>query len=155
MKTCRLALALGGVLAASGWAAAAPGLAWGVQAGLQAPLGSDLRYTTGSGLNPALGLHMDWNAAPEWGLRTRADLAWFSSGDQQSTALSIQQAIHTRVRNGALGEEWLWQAMITDEYGKTISRVSTTIQNVNIYRKYQSQPCMFLLSKKCRHIFHV
>lgn len=34
----------------------------------------------------------------------------------------------------ALGEEWLWQAMITDEYGKTISRVSTTIQNVNIYR---------------------
>ncbi len=34
----------------------------------------------------------------------------------------------------ALGEEWLWQPMITDEYGKTISRVGTTLQGVNIYR---------------------
>jgi len=110
MKTCRLALALGGVLAASGWAAAqAPAFDWGVQTGLQAPLQGDLRFTTGSGLNPELGLHADWNASPDWSLRTRLDLAWFSSGDQQSTALPIQQAIHTRVRNGALGEEWLYR----------------------------------------------
>src|SRR5665647_1620100 len=33
------------------------------------------------------------------------------------------------------GEEWQWQSLITDQYGKTISEIYTTLHHVNILNK--------------------
>ncbi|KQS36036.1 DUF4268 domain-containing protein [Pedobacter sp. Leaf194] len=35
----------------------------------------------------------------------------------------------------SMGEQWHWMQDATDEYGKTVSRISTTLENVNIYNK--------------------
>ena len=35
----------------------------------------------------------------------------------------------------ALGEEWAWQLHQQNEYGKTVSRIYTEIENVSIYKK--------------------
>ena len=66
---------------------------------------------------------------------TRATIAIvFSHPDADTQAAHYDQLTQLKAMlQQALGEDWQWQPMITDEYGKTISRVCTTIQNANIY----------------------
>lgn len=101
-------LCLAALLAGPGLQAAEP-LVWGVQAGLRMPLQSDLRVTTGSGLDPSLGVHGDWNFREGQTLRVRLDLGAFSSADQVQPGPPYQQAIHTRVKDTALGAEYLYR----------------------------------------------
>ncbi len=42
---------------------------------------------------------------------------------------------YKEILHQALGEEWNWQLFIEDENHKTISRISTSIENVNIFNK--------------------
>ena len=35
----------------------------------------------------------------------------------------------------AAGEEWIWQLHTTDDYGKTISRIYTELQDVSIFKR--------------------
>ena len=42
----------------------------------------------------------------------------------------LKHLLHT-----ALGEEWTWTLHTTDEYGKTISRIYTELDGVNIFKK--------------------
>ena len=59
----------------------------------------------------------------------------FSHSDANIQAAHYDQLVQLKAMlQQALGEDWQWQPMITDEYGKTISRIGTAIQNVNIYR---------------------
>lgn len=89
--------------------AAGDTLRWGLQAGLMAPLQTDLKIVTGSGLNPLGGLHLDWNLSRSQTLRTRVDAGFFSSTDQSASTASFQQTIHTRFRNVSLGAEYLFR----------------------------------------------
>ena len=82
---------------------------WGAQAGLNAPLPSDLRLTAGSGLNPALGLNVDWMLPGGQTLRSRLDLGFFSRATQAYAVPGLQQTLTTQVRNEALGEEYLYR----------------------------------------------
>ncbi len=41
----------------------------------------------------------------------------------------LKSVLHT-----SLAEEWLWEPFIQDEFGKTISKISKTLPNVNIHR---------------------
>jgi len=81
--------------------------AFGVQAGLTVPLQSDLRVTTGDGANPTLGFHADWALRGGAVLRTRLDVGLFSSADRSSATPAFQQTLHTRVRAGVMGAEYL------------------------------------------------
>ena len=81
---------------------------WGVQAGLSVPLQSDLRVTTGDSVNnPTVGFHADWALRGGAILRTRLDLGLFSSADRSSNTPAFQQDLHTRVRAGIMGVEYL------------------------------------------------
>jgi len=40
-----------------------------------------------------------------------------------------------KILHATLGEEWMWQKLTKDEYGKTVSRIYTTIDNISIFRK--------------------
>ena len=83
---------------------------FGVQAGLTVPLQGDLRSTTGaSASNPNLGFHADWILWDGAVLRTRLDVGLFSSADRTSTTPAFQQTLHTRVRDGAMGAEYLFR----------------------------------------------
>lgn len=42
---------------------------------------------------------------------------------------------YDKVLQGYLSEEWDWVLHTQDDYGKTISRISKTISNVNIFRQ--------------------
>ena len=35
----------------------------------------------------------------------------------------------------SMGEEWTWQLHTTNEFGKTISKIFTTLENVSIFKK--------------------
>jgi len=101
-----LALALPGI-----WSHAtdAPkALQLGIQAGFAIPAGDDLRITTGSALNPALGIHLTWEVGESYVLRPRLDLWRFTRGYQQ--ALTPQpQEIRTKVSAWALGGDYLFR----------------------------------------------
>lgn len=43
--------------------------------------------------------------------------------------LQLKMVLHE-----AVGGEWLWQPDVTDEYGKHVSKVDTTLHNINILR---------------------
>lgn len=47
-----------------------------------------------------------------------------------SQLLQLQTLLHNE-----LGEEWTWQENTTDEYGKSISRVGTSIRNISILKQ--------------------
>lgn len=46
-----------------------------------------------------------------------------------------QFSLYKTMLSNALGEEWEWQLHITDDYGKTISRISTEISPLSVYEK--------------------
>jgi hypothetical protein len=54
---------------------------------------------------------------------------------------SIQELIFEQFREfkniltGYLGEEWNWELHATDEYGKTVTRISTSMYNVSIFKR--------------------
>jgi len=83
--------------------------AWGVGAGLLAPLPGDLRVTTGAGLDFDLGLHADWQVRPGQAVRAVLDAGWYSGADRQHADPSLAQSLSTRVSNEALGAEYLWR----------------------------------------------
>jgi len=83
---------------------------WGVQAGFTMPMGSDLRTTVGSGLNPTLGVSRDWSWVEGQTLRGRLDLSWFAQGRQTSDTPVLHQEIRTRVKAAALGADYLVHA---------------------------------------------
>ena len=84
--------------------------AFGVQAGLTVPLQSDLQVTTGATVNnPTLGFHADWALRGGAVLRTRVDVGLFASADRSSATPAFQQTLHTRVRAGVMGAEYLFR----------------------------------------------
>lgn len=87
---------------------ATDGLRPGVQVALAVPLEGDLRTTTGTGLAPSVGLHLDWKTCSKVILRGRVDLGAFPSADRDGTYLPFQQSIHTRVKDQSLGGEVLF-----------------------------------------------
>lgn len=42
---------------------------------------------------------------------------------------------HRKIIQHITGEEWVWQPFITDCYGKIVSEIFITIENVNVYNK--------------------
>ncbi len=59
---------------------------------------------------------------------TQADIELQASYYEQLQGLK-------QVLQETLGEEWQWQPLTEDDYGKTISRITTQIHNVNIARQ--------------------
>jgi hypothetical protein len=56
--------------------------------------------------------------------------------DKELQQLFFEQfATYKNVLHNTLNEDWEWQLHATDEYGKTISRISTEIAHVSIYQK--------------------
>lgn len=70
--------------------------------------------------------------------------------DQQKAIISVQLAhndagIRHLIFNqfeefklmlaNTMGEEWIWQQDVSDDYGKTISQISISLENVNIYNQ--------------------
>ena len=56
--------------------------------------------------------------------------------DKELQQLFFEQfATYKNVLHDTLNENWEWQLHTTDEYGKTISRISTEIAPVSIYQK--------------------
>ncbi|MFA6082929.1 DUF4268 domain-containing protein [Mucilaginibacter sp.] len=56
--------------------------------------------------------------------------------DKELQQLFFEQfATYKNVLQNTLNENWEWQLHTTDEYGKTISRISTEIAPVSIYQK--------------------
>jgi len=56
--------------------------------------------------------------------------------DKELQQLFFEQlATYKNVLHSTLNEDWEWQLHTTDEYGKTISRVSVEIDAVSIYQK--------------------
>lgn len=125
-----LSAALSGSVAARGLGP--PG--WGVQAGLPLPMGSDLRTTTGSGLDLGLGVHRDWSWAEGQTLRSRFDCAWFPQGRQASHTAVLLQEIRTRVKSEALGADYLFQASSLGgrwSFGAGLSLIRWTVDSSN------------------------
>jgi hypothetical protein len=59
-----------------------------------------------------------------------------SHPDPELQQLFFEQfAAYKTMLHSALGEEWDWQLHATDEYGKTVSRIITTLSPVNIFQK--------------------
>lgn len=108
MRNCRClgAIALWACLASGAWAGPG-GASLGVSAGLLLPLQGDLRVTTGSGLNPVLGLHGDWVPAGGPTLRSVLEFGRFQGQDQGAVGAGLRQDLHTRVSLGLMGEEVL------------------------------------------------
>ena len=46
-----------------------------------------------------------------------------------------QFASYKTMLHSNLGEEWDWQLHATDEYGKTVSRITTSLSPVNVFKK--------------------
>ena len=65
-----------------------------------------------------------------------ADIAIvLSHSDFNIRHIHYRQLLQLRsMLHNALGEDWQWEEAAADEYGKPISRVGTTISNVNISR---------------------
>jgi hypothetical protein len=65
-----------------------------------------------------------------------ADIAIvFSHSDQHIRQAHYSQLLQLRsVLHNTLGEEWKWEEETADDYGKPISRVGITMNNVNISR---------------------
>jgi len=80
----------------------------GVQAGFAIPAGDDLRITTGSALNPALGIHLTWEIGESNILRPRLDLWRFTRGYQQVLTPQPQE-IRTNVSAFTLGGDYLFR----------------------------------------------
>ena len=101
---------LGLVLGTSqAWGTDGPGpVACGIQAGLAFPAGDDLKITTGSGLNPALGIQVNWSLDNGDDLRARLDALAFTPG-QQEVQVPLRQRIETRVQAQAMGGEYLFR----------------------------------------------
>jgi hypothetical protein len=61
----------------------------------------------------------------------------FTQGNvaEQAAQFAQMEQLKTMLRN-ALGEDWDWQPMVKDDYGKTISKVSKTITGVSIFRQH-------------------
>jgi hypothetical protein len=79
-----------------------------IQAGLAFPAGNDLKITTGSGLNPALGIQMNWSLNDGDDLRTRLDAFAFTQG-RQEVQVPLIQTLETKIQAQALGEEYLFR----------------------------------------------
>ncbi len=112
--------------------AAADPWTWGFQAGFVAPLQSDLRVTAGGGVD--LGLHADWGIRRDGALRSRLDFAFFGSRDRTSVAPALWQDLHTRVRNAALGEEYLFRPSLLGgrlDFGAGLYLIRWTVHSTN------------------------
>lgn len=135
IKRLRLVLPLvPGLFAGSLYSRAADAPRWGAQVGLAFPLQSDLQVTSGSGLNPTVGAHLDWAVGKCAALRTRGDLGWFSSANRTGTDPAFQQSIHTHVRNAALGEEILFRPNVLGQawvVGAGVYLIRWTVDSTN------------------------
>jgi len=59
----------------------------------------------------------------------------FSHSDASIREAHYEQLLQMKnMLHEALGEEWLWQPNVTDEYGKPISSVGAELPGVNVYR---------------------
>lgn len=59
----------------------------------------------------------------------------FTQKDKNLQAANYAQLLQLKtILRNALGEDWEWQPMVQDEYGKTISHVSKAITGVNVFR---------------------
>jgi hypothetical protein len=109
---------------------------WGAQGGLLVPASSDLRLTTGSGLNASLGARVEWHSQ-EWGsreqqtVRFRIDMERYKEGKQVSDAAGLHQDITTKVRNASLGVEQLFY--VDDwSYGAGLYAIRWTVDSTNL-----------------------
>lgn len=84
-------------------------LGFGLHAGVLVPTSSDLRVTTGSGLNAALGALGEWPFRANQTLRARLEVASFAAGEQLSDGPTLRHEIRTTVKNASLGAEYLFQ----------------------------------------------
>ncbi len=90
-----------------------------------------INYKTGvSGIN----FRMDVNA-------TQASIGIvLSHSDRSVQELHFEQLLQLKTMlHETLGEEWQWQASLTDEHGKTNSSIGTTLRDVNI-NKHEDWP---------------
>jgi hypothetical protein len=56
--------------------------------------------------------------------------------DKELQQLFFEQfATYKTMLHSTLGEDWQWQLLTTDEYGKTISRIYTELSPVSIFQK--------------------
>ncbi|MBK0379009.1 DUF4268 domain-containing protein [Mucilaginibacter segetis] len=57
--------------------------------------------------------------------------------DKELQQLFFEQfASYKNILNSALKEAWIWQLHTADEYGKTISRIYTELENVSVYNQH-------------------
>lgn len=109
---------------------------WGLQAGWLAPASSDLRLTTGSGLNASLGARVEWNSQ-EWGsreqqtVRFRFDIDRYKEGKQVSDAAGLHQEIRTTVKNASFGVEQLFY-VDRWSYGAGLYAIRWTVDSTNL-----------------------
>ena len=56
-----------------------------------------------------------------------------SNKDKQVQEAHYEQLVQLKtILRNAIGEDWLWQPTVQDEYGKTMSRVGKTLSPINI-----------------------
>lgn len=67
-----------------------------------------------------------------------------SEARRQEFFLQLQQVEH--LLRDAVQEEWQWELLVQDENNKTVSRIASSLEGVNIYRK-EDWPAMISFFK--------